>query len=48
MQRKLGVGTHASDSLGQLPPDGRLTLCQPRVIEKLHSAHLNLKRFGYR
>ncbi|MEJ2417957.1 MAG: hypothetical protein P8Y45_13720, partial [Exilibacterium sp.] len=28
-------GIHASNSLGQLPPDVRLTLCLPRLIEKL-------------
>ncbi len=32
---KLGAGIHASDSLGQLPPDVRLTMCLPRVIEQL-------------
>ncbi|MEJ2420017.1 MAG: hypothetical protein P8Y45_24505 [Exilibacterium sp.] len=30
---RLGLGIHASDSLGQLPPDVRLTLCLPRLIE---------------
>ncbi|MEJ2444032.1 MAG: hypothetical protein P8Y42_11330 [Exilibacterium sp.] len=28
-------GIHACDSLGQRPQDVRLTLCLPRVIEKL-------------
>ncbi len=32
---RLGVGINASDSLGQRPPDVRLTLCLPRLIEKL-------------